>query len=258
MRVIQLSVGDTTAIVAPEHGGRLANIMHRGVELLVGPEHAADGVFSWGCYPMVPWCGRIANGRFLWNGRDIRLDCNDGTHALHGTTFDTRWRIVDVTDDVVIMKSALTSKGWPFSGIVTHSVSVVDGGVHMTLEVAVDEPAPVQVGWHPWFMKPASLHTTFRSMYVRADDHSTTAKVTNPLSPPWDDCFTDGVVKPFLIGDVNVSLESSCDHWVIYDEPAHATCIEPQSGPPNGVNFGVIDVITPDPPLRHSFTIHVI
>ena len=32
-------------------------------------------------------------------------------------------------------------------------------------------------------------------------------------------------------------LTSDCSHWVVYDEPAHATCIEPQSGPTDGLNL---------------------
>ena len=257
MRVIQLSVGDTAVLVAPEHGGRLASITNRGVDVLVGADRASGDVLGWGCYPMVPWCGRIANGRFVWNGRDIRLDRNSGLHALHGTTFDTAWDVIDASDDAVAMSVPINGKGWPFLGHVTHSVSVADGVVRMTLDVVVDEPAPVQVGWHPWFVKPSALRTTFTSMYVRAPDDATTAQVVVPTSPPWDDCFTNGEVEPFLVGGVSVTLKSSCQHWVIYDEPTYATCIEPQSGPPNGVNIGVIDVVTPDEPMRHWFAIQL-
>lgn len=255
--MIQLSVGDTAVLVAPEHGGRIASISHRGVEILVGSEHAAGDILGWGCYPMVPWCGRIAKGQFSWSGRDIRLDCNSGTHALHGTTFDIEWNLNEVSDDGVVMDAPVSGKGWPFSGRVTHSVSVAHGVVRMALEVALNEPAPVQVGWHPWFVKPSALRTTFTSMYVRDEDHATTSQVISPTQPPWDDCFTGGVVEPFRVGDVTVALESSCQYWVIYDEPTYATCIEPQSGPPNGVNMGTIDVVTPDNLFRHSFAIHL-
>ena len=33
-----------------------------------------------------------------------------------------------------------------------------------------------------------------------------------------------------------MGLASSADHWVVYDEPSHALCVEPQTGPPNDVN----------------------
>ena len=51
-----------------------------------------------------------------------------------------------------------------------------------------------------------------------------------------------------------VQVESDCDHWVVYDEPADATCVEPQSGPPDAFNL-VHHVVTPATPLRRTMTI---
>ena len=39
------------------------------------------------------------------------------------------------------------------------------------------------------------------------------------------------------IGDVGIELRSNLSHWVIFDELPYATCVEPQSGPPNEFNF---------------------
>lgn len=254
MSVIHLSGGETLVAVAPEVGGRVASITHRGVDLLVGPDHSmATDPRTWGCYPMVPWCGRIANGRFNWKGQDIRLDLNSGPHAIHGTVFSTPWSVNGVSKNHVEMSCSIARRGWPFEGVVKHAISVEEGHVSLSLEVTAHEAMPVQVGWHPWFVKPASVGTTFTSMYVRADDYSTTAHLVQPTGPPWDDCFTGGGVLPFTIDDVSVRLESSCDHWVIYDMPNHATCIESQSGPPNGVNIGQADVVQPGKPMQQTF-----
>jgi aldose 1-epimerase len=38
------------------------------------------------------------------------------------------------------------------------------------------------------------------------------------------------------VDSVPLALSSDCSHWVLYDEPAHATCVEPQSGPPNQIS----------------------
>jgi aldose 1-epimerase len=40
---------------------------------------------------------------------------------------------------------------------------------------------------------------------------------------------------------------------VIYDERAHAWCVEPQSAPPDAVN-GAADLVTPDEPLIATTT----
>ena len=256
MSVIQLSVGDTRVDVAPDVGGRVANITHRGVDLLIGPQHStASSPLAWGCYPMVPWCGRIGNGQFSWDEWDIHLELNAGNHAMHGTVFDVPWTVDAVTDRRVQMSCSLARRGWPFKGEVLHVIDIEDGHVSMALEVRAYEAMPVQIGWHPWFVKPVALATTFTSMYVRAADYSTTEQCVQPTSSPWDDCFLGGEVQSFVVGDVTVSLKSSCDHWVIYDMPTHATCIEPQSGPPNGVNIGHIDVARAGTPVRHTFDV---
>jgi aldose 1-epimerase len=54
--------------------------------------------------------------------------------------------------------------------------------------------------------------------------------------------------------DVTLMVSSSCDHWVVYDQPDHATCVEPQSGPPDGFTL-CPEVLAPGETLRHTMTI---
>src|SRR3546814_12447429 len=63
--VINLSAGDVTAAVDRAHGGRLASLVVGGMELLVQrPSTAPIDPLSWGCFPMVPFAGRLRGGRF--------------------------------------------------------------------------------------------------------------------------------------------------------------------------------------------------
>src|SRR5690606_16628299 len=62
--LLTIADGDVAVDVAPEAGGRIAQIRCDGVEQLVGHgEHGAASAIGWGCYPMVPWCGRIRHGQ---------------------------------------------------------------------------------------------------------------------------------------------------------------------------------------------------
>jgi aldose 1-epimerase len=54
---------------------------------------------------------------------------------------------------------------------------------------------------------------------------------------------------------LTVTVASDCDHWVIYDQPEHATCVEPQSGPPDAANLGLATVLQPGEFLQRSMTI---
>ena len=84
-----------------------------------------------------------------------------------------------------------------------------------------------------------------------------TGELVGPSAPPWDDCFvnTAPVVLHYHRDWVpRVTITSDCDHYVVYDEPTHATCVEPQSGPPDSPTIRP-RLITPGHPLERSMTI---
>ena len=65
-----------------------------GRELLVTEPYAAEVAatrrpdpMSWGCYPMVPWAGRVRRGRFVFADGTYQLPINMAPHAIHGTGF---------------------------------------------------------------------------------------------------------------------------------------------------------------------------
>ena len=72
-----------------------------------------------------------------------------------------------------------------------------------------------------------------------------------PRTGPWDDCFgmVDGV-RVVLTWPSVLRLEvRSPERWVVvYDLEADAVCVEPQTGPPNGVNT-MPRLVTPESPL---------
>jgi aldose 1-epimerase len=115
----------------------------------------------------------------------------------------------------------------------------------MSLTVEADEDMPAMVGWHPWFRKPERSPVGLVSMLRRDRAGIATNECVHRPAGPIDDCFVgrfDGRTNDvdelltFRVANVDLDLSSDCTHWVLYDEPSHATCVEPQSGPPNQVN----------------------
>ncbi|MGH8027906.1 MAG: aldose epimerase, partial [Pseudoxanthomonas sp.] len=82
--LIALKSGSLSVAVAPQAGGRIAQIAFEGIEQLIGPDQGDLAMIAWGCYPMVPWAGRIRDGRFNFEGADYQLPLNLGGHAIHG------------------------------------------------------------------------------------------------------------------------------------------------------------------------------
>lgn len=245
--MLTLTAGVTTARLDRARGGRLASLVVHGKELLVQPERGTrPDPLLWGCYPMVPFAGRIRGGRFRWGGTLHELPPNHAGHAMHGTVFDERWLIERADAGYARLRARLEPR-WPFAGWAIQEVSVGDARLDLRLEVhTAGTPFPATIGWHPWFRRRlavgGSVEVAFdaKRWYPRGSDGLPLGAVEPPPTlGPWDDCFT-AVTWPVTLtwpGALEVSMTSTCDHLVVYDQPRHAVCVEPQTGPPDAVNL---------------------
>ena len=221
-----LTAGNDAIRIDPSRGGRIVGFVAAGWDVLVAEE---PDTLAWGCYAMVPWAGRIRNGRFTWEGRGVQLPLRMPPHAIHGTVFDRPWQESGPQE----LACAL-GEPWPWRGSVRSRFSMEPGVFRWELTVsAEEEPMPVVLGWHPWFRKRladgsrASLAFEADAMYRRDATGIPSGARSAPSEGPWDDCFTGAAVAPRIRWSNGLRLEvaSSCDHWVIYDEPEHALCV---------------------------------
>jgi aldose 1-epimerase len=253
---ITLTAGDAEAVVAPGNGGRISALRIGGVELL------RQGA-KFGCFPMVPWCGRTRDGRFA-NGATVhQLPLNAAPHAIHGTTRDSAWRTARRSAGEAVITYDLVEP-WPYPGRVTQVVALTEDSLTLTMSVETYEDSfPAQVGWHPWFNRNLGgedgadgddVRVGFTAAWQeeRGDDHLPTGNRIEPRPGPWDDCFgmPDGVdVTLTWPGRLELKVASREQWVVIYDEQAEAVCVEPQTGPPNGLNTHP-RLVTPIDPLE--------
>ncbi|MCU1386939.1 MAG: aldose epimerase, partial [Ilumatobacteraceae bacterium] len=94
--VIELRASGVTCLISPDDGGRIAQLTVEGRDLLVArPDTDADPI-SWGSYPMVPWGGRVRDGRFAFDDHEYQLDINHPPHSIHGTVWFQPWSVRDV------------------------------------------------------------------------------------------------------------------------------------------------------------------
>jgi aldose 1-epimerase len=244
-----LEAEEARAEIDARQGGRLAALRVRDLDLLVPP---GGDPLRWGLYPMVPWAGRVRRGRFRFRGTLHRLPLNLPPHAIHGTAFTRAW-----SDEGEGRLAIDLGPDWPFPGRAVQELRLDAQALHLRLEVhARDEPFPASLGWHPWFRRrlarggDAQLQLPAGLMYLRDAEGIPDGRTAAPPPGPWDDCFTRLEGSPVLTwpGALLLRLESSVDHWVVYDEPEHALCVEPQSGPPDALNLAQW-VVEPGRPL---------
>lgn len=243
--LIRIACGELAVDIAPSAGGRIAQITRQGVAWLVEHSQENEAMIAWGSYPMVPWAGRIRHGQFRFQGSDYQLPCNLGEHAIHGVGFGAPWQVDDCSPTHAVLSLALPEDAhWPFGGTARQRIEVSENTLRLVLTVTAGTHAmPATIGWHPWFQKPDRLDFEPAAMYPRDDDGIATLPLSPPVANPWDDCFVNQ--RPVFIHRLGqrLQLSSDCTHWVIYDQPAHATCVEPQSGPPDAFN------LTPNVPI---------
>ena len=254
-----LTTDDATVSIDPDAGGRLSSLVIGGHELLVGPGDGIDGPMGWGCFPMIPWAGRIRHGRFDHDGRTIQLPLGLPPHAIHGTTYLERW---EVTGPGTL--EARLGRDWPWPGRAQQVVDIAGNRLSLTITVECDDDAadamPVTAGWHPWFRRSvdgvaAVLTLPAERMWQRDEEGIPDGSLVEPPPGPWDDCFT-ALVGPAELrwpGLLHLYVESDCDHVVVYDELDVAVCVEPQSGPPDAHNSGE-DLVLIEPGESWSIT----
>ncbi|MER7313457.1 MULTISPECIES: aldose epimerase [Streptomyces] len=251
---VRLIAGDAELTVDPVHGCRISSFRIGGTELLRQGER-------YGCFPMVPWCGRTGNGRFRNGGELHQMPLNSPPHAIHGTGRDTAWQPARQDEAEAAFFYDLADP-WPYEGRVTQTFELTEDALTLRLGVETyGDSFPAQAGWHPWFLRNTGgqdVRVDFEAAWQeeRGEDHLPTGRRIEPRPGPWDDCFgmPDGVAVTLTWPEQVELTVKSRDEWVvIYDEQDEAVCVEPQSGPPNGLNTAP-RLVTPIEPLEIATT----
>ncbi len=221
----------------PEGGGRIASLEVDGVELLA--PRRGDDWLRWGCYPMVPWAGRVRDGQFGFDGEVHQLELDLPSHAIHGVGYRTAWKEVEPG----VVRLDLLGL-WPFGGWVEQRVEVSDQSLAVAMSVQASQKMPVMAGWHPCFQRRLSrgdeAELEFSAGYMcQRDAVGIPTGERVPVPPgPWDDCFGDVAVPPVVRwpGFGSIRLDSNMTSWVVYDEEPDLLCVEPQSDAPDAFN----------------------
>ena len=115
---------------------------------------------------LIPFPGRIGNGRYSFDGRTFQLECNDkeGPNAIHGFVRSLPWHIQEshpnsVAFGVRLDATTYAERGYPFSLriLVTYELNTQGLGCRFSVTNVGHKPAPVGVGFHPYFTVGTSI-----------------------------------------------------------------------------------------------------
>jgi len=253
---MRLQAGAAVVEVDALQGGRIASLSVAGVNLLA--EERVQPLL-WGLYPMVPWVGRLRDGKFWYRGRIYRQPLTMPPHAIHGTAWNQSWQ---VRGDNVLYLERLPD--WPFAAAVEQQFALTADGLDIRLQLRAleDTPFPASIGWHPCFATrlaeggPAELDFRPGSWYQCDESGIPTGVLLPPPPGPWDDCFTHLRAEPVIRwpGFIRLTLASTCSHWICFNRLPDVLCVEPVTGPPNALNLAKVEV-APGQPLEATMSL---
>jgi aldose 1-epimerase len=258
--MLRLESGPLVVDLAPEAGGSIARFSieaaGRAFDLMrpAEPEAIAAGRGSGGSsYPMVPFSGRIADGRFAVDGRAIVLAPNwpGQRHPMHGDGWAHPWtvdRSTATSADLVYAHDGRT--GWPFRYVARQSFILTGEALAVSIEVESrdSEPMPAGIGLHPYFTREPDTTLTCALDRVWLADAEVIPTTRVEVPPEWrfrtprrvddvvlDNCF-EGWDRRATIAwpgrGLRLDLEASAvfGHAVIYIPPGRPYfCVEPVS-----------------------------
>jgi aldose 1-epimerase len=256
---ITLTAGSAITRVDLADGGRLSSLSVDGLELL---GRSGDRRIDYGSFVMAPWAGRLRDGLLTVGDRTHRLPTDVAPpHAIHGTVHDRPWELLEADRGTLKVRCGFDDR-WPFGGWVDHDVTLSEDSLTERLQVHADRAAFVaSAGWHPWFRRrldaggDARITMDARAMLQRDDTGLPTGSEVPVPPEPWDDCFV-GVRWPVAItwpSALTLSIDADTDLAVVFTERPDALCVEPQIGPPDGLNSDPYEV-RPGHPLVASTT----
>ena len=263
LSVITLSVGSMSVVVDPSDGGRAVSWTVAGRELLM---HHGDDPIEHGMYPMAPWAGRIRGNTVPTGSGTHPLPETYGPWALHGTVVTKPMQVVSltITDDRADLELVSDSHPeWPWPMVVRTRWTLHGQALTTQIEVeASGEPFPAVVGWHPWFAKmldgvAAQWQAEIDGMLVRDGSALPAAYAADVTPGPHDDAFSvpSGECRVTWPGVLTLQIVADSGWYVVFDELPDALCVEPQTGPPDGLvdhEWSPVQVASPGRPVRQT------
>jgi aldose 1-epimerase len=260
--LVTLVAGAMRVVIAPEVGGALAAYYESTPE---GPLHwlrpATQAAFDecdplrMASFPLFPYCNRIRDARFQFDGGIVDLNGNDlrFAHALHGNAWRHPWQVEARTESSVELHfehepDSQQPGDWPFRYRAQQRIELIGGALRITLSAQNlgDRPMPFGMGHHPYYPRTAQTRVY---AHVQAMWHADADVLPTHLGPhPAIEALRDGLSPDAFALDNNfanwsreatiawpdehrqltMTADAPFDHMVVFAPANDAQlCVEP-------------------------------
>jgi len=278
MAIHRLECGDLFLDVCPQLGGsivRWSMLRHDKLTDLLRPAPAGlennsvcDSVLNTGCFPLVPYSGRIANAGFHFRGQYIRQPTLSQfhPHAIHGHGWLSAWQVAGESSNRVVLEYRndpgvdTNSNHWPWLYIAQQSFSLTERTLTIDLQITneSDSSMPAGLGLHPYFPvhEGAVIKTSSTGFWLTDDDVLPTEhqqmgpghaynQAFSPAEHSLDTVFTgwNGTARLEWPGrQFALDIRADADHLIIFTPPGEDYfCVEPATHAANSFSNEISD-----------------
>jgi aldose 1-epimerase len=257
--VVELRAGRAQLGVVPDIGGSIAYYRWtdgmRGTHDWLRPTMREDlsskSADQLACFPLIPFSNRVRDGRFAFDGREIRLPLNQWPqpHAEHGHGWQAPWRIVERAADRLALELDHPADAWPFAYRARQEFMLTDDELQVTLSAENRDrnPMPIGLGLHPYFPRTARCRLSARVDAMWVTDNEVMPTVLIDADPRFahdglpvaetalDNVFTGWrrdatIVWPEQRARLAIDADSPLDFLVVYSPAGEDYfCAEPVS-----------------------------
>ncbi|MFC4291455.1 aldose 1-epimerase [Sphingorhabdus arenilitoris] len=250
---LALDKDDVCLQLLPERGGGIGRFTWRGHDIFRPADNGSDPL-KLSNFPLIPYCNRIAHGRFTANGQDVTLpmthEAADGEHSLHGLGWITPWHISASDETSAALMQSHDGSIWPWAYDAEQHFELTDNGyIHrIAITNRAQSKMPYGLGLHPYFPRGgAHLSMPVAGRWNNGADRLPDGYESYDAQPDWfDGSFIDHCYARSGGGDIVITAPA----WRLtmktdgLNQFAHVYlpqgedyfCVEPVSHIPDAVN----------------------
>ena len=280
--MIVLQNGAARLELSPEIGGAVRRFTVEGRDILRPAPEGATGVLDLASFPLVPFCNRIPNGRFGFEGREVVLPPNlgDHPHALHGQGWQRAWMAARVDGAEAVLTYDHGPGHWPWAYRAEQRFELGERGLWIGLSVTNtgDTIMPAGLGLHPYFPRHPGerLRAHVDGVWMIDETVLPTVHHAGVWGPDWaagasvdgdgrliDHCYTGWTQRAELSAPgqpTNTITASANCRWLhVYAPPGEDFyCVEPCASRPNPFGEGETGMVTLAPGQGHAIWMEIV
>ena len=253
---LHLASGHWSATIWPGFGANTVRLRYKEQDILRWPVHVRElreAPHLYGMPLLVP-PNRVEDGEFAFDGRTYQLQRNEpryGNH-IHGLMADAPFTVVRGSGNEVVCEYENRGERYPFAFRMTVVVSLDGRGFRQEIIIAntAESDMPVMLGIHTAFVEPATFCVPIGRRWETDSRHLPTGVLLElnarereyrhgcrtgdePISG-----FYTAIGQRARIGDFSYRMSDNFTQWVLFNGGGGKgfLCVEPQSGPVNGLN----------------------